>query len=317
MEYNVAIADFTPGTVYEGFYVLSSGSIKKTANGKPYLSAVLSDASGAVEAKAWDFGGSISEADIGRIVKIRGEAGEYRGTAQVTIDRFRFADERDSYNMADLVPSAPIDSAEMMSFINETVDSIEDSDLRALCHDMLERYGKVFASIPAAKSFHHGFLSGLLMHTGNMLRLADYLAYQYSDVINRSLLLTGTLLHDLSKKDEFAFSQLGLVTDYTVSGDLLGHLVMGAMEVRDAARRLNIPEEKAILVEHMLLSHHGQPEYGAAVLPKCAEAELLSLIDLIDSRMEIYAETFETVEPGKFSPRIFALEKKLYNHGLR
>ena len=145
-----------------------------------------------------------------------------------------------------------------------------------------------------------------------MLRTADFLAGLYPEVIDRSLLLAGTLLHDFGKEREFAFSDLGIVTEYSTAGQLLGHLVMGAQEAADAARELGIPEEKSMLLQHLLLSHHGEPEFGAAVRPMWAE--LLSYIDLIDSRMEIYAETLPTVPAGSFSARIFALEKKIYHH---
>lgn len=132
---------------------------------------------------------------------------------------------------------------------------------------MLERHLETFRSIPAAKSVHHSFLSGLLMHTANMLCLADFLAGQYSQIIDRSLLLTGTLLHDFAKEKEFTFSQLGVVTDYSRKGQLLGHLVMGAQEIAQVAAELGTPEEKSLLLQHMILSHHGEPEFGAAVKP--------------------------------------------------
>ena len=164
-------------------------------------------------------------------------------------------------------------------------------------------------------AFLFGFLSGLLMHTLNMLRLADFLAMQYADTVDRSLLLAGTLLHDFGKEQEFTFSDLGLVTDYSTKGQLLGHLVMGAQEVGEAAAQLGIPEEKSVLLQHLLLSHHGEPQFGAAVLPQCAEAELLSLIDQIDSRMEIYREVLAPLKAGEFSQRVFALDnRRVYKH---
>lgn len=107
---------------------------------------------------------------------------------------------------------------------------------------------------------------------------------------------------------------LGLATDYSIKGQLLGHLVMGAQDAAETAARLGVPEEKSVLLQHLILSHHGEPEFGAAVRPLCAEAELLSLIDAVDSRMEIYRETYDTMEPDTFSPRIFALEKKVFRH---
>lgn len=192
--------------------------------------------------------------------------------------------------------------------------SAQDADYQAVARTMLERHLEAFRSIPAAKSVHHSFLSGLLMHTSNMLRLVDYLSGLYAGIIDRSLLLTGTLLHDFAKEREFTFSGLGMVTDYSLSGQLIGHLVMGAQEVQQCAESLGLPQEKSLLLQHMILSHHGEPDFGAAVRPMCAEAELLSLIDLVDSRMEIYAEALQELPEGTFSGRIFALDKKIYRH---
>ncbi|MCI2057440.1 MAG: HD domain-containing protein, partial [Oscillibacter sp.] len=185
----------------------------------------------------------------------------------------------------------------------------------AVAKEMLRRHGEDFRTIPAAKSVHHGFLGGLLMHTANMLKGAEAMAGLYGEVIDRSLLLCGTLLHDFSKIQEFTLSPLGVVTEYSVKGNLLGHLVMGAEEVRDVCGALQVPEEKSVLLQHMILSHHGEPEFGAAVRPMCAESELLSELDEIDSRMEIYRETLNTVPTGEFSRRIFALDRRIYHHG--
>ena len=214
-----------------------------------------------------------------------------------------------------LVPVAPLDRGQTYDEVLRWVESIDDADYRAVCREMLCRHGNAFERIPAAKSVHHAFLGGLLMHTTNMLKTADFLARLYADTVDRSLLLAGTLLHDFAKAEEFVFSQLGLVTDYSVKGQLLGHLVMGAQEIAAIAAELDLPEEKATLLEHLILSHHGQPEFGAAVLPQCAEAELLSLVDQIDSRMEIYREVLGATPLGGFSDRVFALDgKKLYHH---
>ena len=151
------------------------------------------------------------------------------------------------------MPTAPIDPVERMEEIRRLVQSMEDGDYRRICEVMLERHGEVFQSIPAAKTVHHSFVSGLLMHTSNMLRTADFLSGVYAEIIDRSLLLAGTLLHDFAKREEFLFSELGLATNYSVKGQLLGHLVMGAQEVSEIASELGVPEEKTILLQHMLL----------------------------------------------------------------
>ncbi len=315
MEYDLPIARMARGIDIEGFYLLKAAFAKVTASGKPFLSAVLADESGTIEAKVWDYSGPIGERDVGKIIKVRGSVSDYRGALQVTVDKLRLAAEDDHVDVSRLVRVAPIDRAGAYADIARLVSTLEDADYRAVCEEMLRRHEDAFRTIPAAKSVHHSFLSGLLMHTYNMLRLADFLAAQYADSVDRSLLLAGTLLHDFGKEREFTFSELGLVTDYSTKGQLLGHLVMGAQETAEVAETLGIPEEKSVLLQHLLLSHHGEPEFGAAVLPQCAEAELLSLIDQIDSRMEIYREVLAPLKSGEFSQRIFALDnRRIYKH---
>ncbi len=315
MEYNKQLSQMAPGDRVEGFYILKEGTIKTSNSGKPFLSATLSDRSGNLDLKAWDYSGPVgAPEDAGKVVKVRGDVTEYRGTTQLTASNIRMATPEDGYDVSALVPTAPIDRDETLEAVQALVRSLEDADYRQVAETMLSRHLEAFRSIPAAKSVHHSFLSGLLMHTANMLRLADFLAGLYPQIIDRSLLLTGTLLHDFAKEREFTFSQLGIVTDYSRKGQLLGHLVMGAQEIAQVAAELGTPEEKSLLLQHMVLSHHGEPEFGAAVRPMFAEAELLSYIDLVDSRMEIYAETLPAVPVGSFSSRIFALDKRIYHH---
>ena len=315
MEYDLPIARMARGIDIEGFYLLKSAFPKVTVSGKPFLTAVLADESGTIEAKVWDYSGPIGERDAGKVIKVRGSVSDYRGALQVTVDKLRLAAEDDHVDVSRLVRVAPIDRAGAYADITRLVSTLEDADYRAVCEEMLRRHEDAFRTIPAAKSVHHSFLSGLLMHTYNMLRLADFLAAQYAGSVDRSLLLAGTLLHDFGKEREFTFSELGLVTDYSTKGQLLGHLVMGAQETAEVAEMLGIPEEKSVLLQHLLLSHHGEPEFGAAVLPQCAEAELLSLIDQIDSRMEIYREALAPLKSGEFSQRIFALDnRRIYKH---
>ena len=231
---------------------------------------------------------------------------------QLTARYLRLAEEKDNVDPEQLVPIAPMDPGEAMREIRNLMNSLQDEDYRRVAEALFSRNEAQFRTVPAAKTVHHGFRSGLLMHTVNMLRTADYLAELYCEVINRDLLLAGTLLHDIAKIREFLLSSLGMVKDYSVEGQLLGHLVMGAQEIAEVAAELNIPQEKSVLLQHLVLSHHGEPEFGAAVRPMCAEAELLHLIDMMDSRMEIYAETLQTMPSGSFSDRIYALEKKIY-----
>lgn len=314
MEYNKWVADLEVGDEIEGFYILKTAQIKTSNNGKPFLAAAMADRSGAIDAKCWDYGGPLGAQDEGAVVKLRGAVSEYRGTLQLIISRIRPVQADDRYSLGDLVPSAPIDAEAGWRELLELAEGIRDQDYRAVCQKVLEQNGERFRMLPGGKSMHHSFISGLLMHTLYMARTADYLAGLYADVVDRDLLLAGTILHDVAKCREFVTSPLGLVTEYSVPGELLGHLVMGAQAVAEAAKELGVPEEKSLLLQHMLLSHHGDPEFGAAVHPMCAEAELLSMIDLIDSRMEIYKETMEETVVGRFSKRVLALDKKIYRH---
>lgn len=317
MERDKTVALLAPGDEFEGFYLLRSAEVRNTVSGKPFLTMKLADKTGEIDAKLWDYSGPIGHADEGNVVKVRGVVSEYRGAPQVNVGRLRLAKDGDVYDPEALVPCAPIDAQETMARLRTLVESIADEDYRTVSLLLLDRHAERLLTIPAGKSMHHAFRSGLLMHTYSMLRLADFLAELYAGTVDRSLLLAATLLHDLGKEREFSLSPLGLVSEYSLSGQLLGHLVMGAQEVMQAAQELGLPEEKTILLGHMLISHHGEPEYGAAVRPACAEAELLSYIDRIDSRMEICRTALEETPVGAFSERLYALEgRRIYRHDL-
>ncbi len=308
------IADLDIGDPIEGFYLLQNAAARTTGAGKPYLTVTLADCSGSIEGQVWDYSGPITPSDVGNAVKVKGLITEYRGNRQVTVDRIRLSFKDDLFDVADLVPTAPIDSEACWRELTGYIGSIEDEEYKAVVKAVFDRYGERFKNIPAAKSVHHAFVHGLLMHTIYMARTADFMSGLYGDIIDRSLLMAGTILHDVAKCDEFTLSPLGVVVDYSVSGQLLGHLTMGAELVGREAERLHINAEKALLLRHMILSHHGQPEHGAAVSPACIEAELLSYIDDMDSRMEIYRESFYETPPGQLSRRLFALDRRIYNH---
>lgn len=309
------LSELHVGDSFTGFYILKNIRNMLTNSGKPYLSCTLSDASATLEAKVWDYAGPIGPGDESQVAKVQGKMQEFKGAPQIKIERIRLASPQDQYDLADLVPVAPIDRDAAFQRIVQTVQSFSDADYKAICLEVLNRHEQGFRNIPAAKSVHHSFVGGLLMHTSYMLETAGFLARLYRSVINRELLLAGTLLHDIAKLEEFVVSELGIVTEYSVKGQLLGHLVMGAQEVHEVCQQLHVPEDKSVLLQHLLLSHHGQPEFGAAVVPMCAEAELLNYIDNIDAKMEIYRENLDKTEPGTFSQRIFSLEKRIYHHG--
>lgn len=303
-----ALAALAPDDRFSGYYLLKQVQCARTAAGKPYLSLRLADAAGELPGKLWDYSGPIGAGDAGKIVRASGIAELYQGALQARLDALRLTDETDRVDPARLVPCAPHDAGQMLEYVERTLRELDDADYRAVCLAVLSRRRDLFAAIPGAKSMHHGFLHGLLMHSAMMMQAADRLARLYSDVVDRSLVIAGAFLHDIGKLREFETTEIGMVGGYSTEGQLLGHLFLGAEEVGAAAREAGVPEEKKLLLQHLIASHHGRPEYGTIVVPKCAEAELLSAIDLIDSRMEMYREAYAETPKGAFTrQKIYAL----------
>lgn len=310
---NKKVRDMVVDDVVEGFFLLKSPTPKITQNGKNFLSFKLADASGEIEGIFWDYEGNLHENNAGRPVKVRGSVSDYNGKRQITVTQIRTAKEGDPVDMNALVPSAPIDPKQTYSQLINLIDTIQDPEYKQICVEMLAKNQEFFSCIPAAKSVHHAFRYGLLMHTYFMMCHADYMSRFYP-FVNRDLLMTGAFCHDLAKSKEYDLSPVGLVTEYSAQGYLLGHLYMGACEIAEVSQKIGISEEKSMLLQHMLLSHHGKPEYGAAVVPKTAEAILLAMIDDLDAKMELIRESLEGQELG-MTESVCSLGHKLYRHG--
>jgi 3'-5' exoribonuclease len=192
------------------------------------------------------------------------------------------------------------------SKLDHYLSQIKNPVIKVICDDIFGRYRHDFLIYPAAVKMHHNYLGGLAYHSLTMCDLASAFAGIY-ETVDSDLLIAGALLHDVSKLIEFKGPT---DSEYSIRGQLIGHLVLGAIEIEKTAERLGlIEEEEVMLLEHMLLSHHGQPMYGACKKPETPEALLLWIIDTIDSKMRVLDETFEHVEPGSFSEGIGVLER--------
>ena len=200
----------------------------------------------------------------------------------------------------------------MKSQIEETVESFTSEDLKKLTRGMLNLAGDRLQWFPAAQRMHHAERSGLLHHTTDMLRLAKALLDIYP-WLNRDLLMAGVIIHDLGKIEEMKSDQTGNVTDYTRDGQLLGHLVRGITNLNRVADKLGIRGECVALLEHMLLSHHGESEYGSPKAPMFPEAEALHWIDILDARMNTVKTATDKTPPGAFSEKIFSLDRRIYH----
>lgn len=311
--------NFTPvggSGAHEGFCLIKSAEKKLTAKGVPYLDLILADSSGEISAKLWDYKESPdNHYDNFDFVKVRGTYVPFNDTMQFRVERIRPVLPEDNVAIEDFVPSACLTGEIMLAEVEKIVDSFKDEELKKLVFAVIEENREKILYWPAAKNLHHAVRSGLLMHTLSILRLAESVCRIYK-FVNYDLLCSGAILHDIAKIEEMNASVTGIANEYTTKGNLLGHLVMGAINIDRIGRNLGISDETLTLVEHMLISHHGTPEFGAAKLPMFIEAELLSELDLMDARLYEMRQAVEGVEEGAFTPRQWALDNRnLYNHG--
>ena len=304
-----------PGLV-EGFGLVKSCDKKSAKNGTFYLDILLSDNEGDVYAKMWDYREDVVPMPVvNSVIKFRGSLQQYNGNDQLIIQRIRPTDVNDNINMADFVKSADCDGSEMLDVIVRLVASFNDEEIKNVVLSMLSDNKEQLLTFPAAEKLHHAMTGGLLYHTLSIVRLAECVCSIYPS-IDRELLLAGAILHDIAKLREYSLSPAGTVDGHTLEGMLLGHLVMGAEDVGRKCDELGVTPEKKYLLQHMLISHHGKLEFGAAVRPAFIEAEILSQLDLLDANIYVMADAVKDVEQGVFSGRLWMLDnRKLYNHG--
>lgn len=304
-----------PNGMCDGFVILKKCEEKKTKNGSLYLDLIIGDKDGELPAKLWDYNGSnIFEAEM--VVKIRGNIEMYNGKEQFRIVQIRPTSAGDNYNISDLVPASEVGGAQIFDMLMKRINAFQDKDLKAVVSAIMRDKKDILITCPAAFRLHHAMLGGLMLHTISIVRMAEEICRIYPNV-NKDLLLSGAILHDVAKTWEFEFSKTGLVKSYSTEGELIGHLVKGAMYVEEKAKELNIKSEKVTLLEHMILSHHGVPEFGSPVRPMFLEAEILSSLDTLDAAIFEINNAAGKVEKGAFTDRQWALDnRKLYNHGL-
>ena len=267
----------------------------------------LADKSGSINAKMWD--GTVQPPLAGSIVKVRATGNEFNGRMQLRVEKIRAAESRDAVDMSTLIPCAPRDPKEMLDEVVRAADHIADPDLRKITCELLDRAGDKLLTFPAAKQMHPAERGGLLHHTTTMLRAANAIMTVYPQ-LNASLLTAGVIVHDLAKIDEMDADTLGLVSDYSVDGKLIGHIVRGVVNIQLAAEKTKASPGKALLLQHMVLSHHGIPEYGSPLAPKFPEAEVLNTIDTLDARLYEMDEALSRAIPGGFSEKVWGLDNR-------
>ena len=298
------------------FFMVKASAIKTGANGKQYLDITLGDNSGEVSAKKWD----VSEEEHARldeikgrdIIKVKALVTEWAGQPQLRIQRIRPAAEADGQEICDFLQAAPEDPQAMYDYIMTVAQKLEDEDLRGLCVKVLTDNREKLLYYPAAQKNHHAQLGGLLYHTKRMLMTGERVCQVYTN-LNPSFVLAGVILHDMEKLNEIEAGTDGIATGYSFEGQMLGHIVQGVKMLDRVTEELGFPREKAIMLEHMILAHHYEPEYGSPKKPLFPEAEVLHYLDILDARMFDMQAALENTEPGQFSEKVRTLDnRRLY-----
>jgi 3'-5' exoribonuclease len=280
-----------------------------TTSGAPYISLTLQDQTGTIEAKVWDAKEDQTAAIVlGRVVNINGEVLKYRNALQLRVYSVTALAEGD-FDPSDFVSGSDLSLDYMKQRIHGCVSTMDDEVIKSICTSVIEYFGEKIFTYPAAARNHHDFVGGLATHMIGMLDIAESLCKQYP-LLNRDLLLSGVLLHDLGKIVELSGP---ILTEYTLEGKLVGHISIMQSLVVEVAKKLGLENaEQVVLMRHLILSHHGEYEFGSPILPMIMEAEILNFVDNIDARMNMFAKALEPVDPGQFTQRVFSLENRAF-----
>lgn len=305
--------DYAIDQALDLFVLIKSADVRTAKNGKPFLAFTFQDQSGQMDGKYWSATPEeIERFRSGIIVHLTGKREVFNGSPQVKITSLRPTrpEQGEPSDLAQFVEHAPLSREEMEAELNQIMFEITNPVMRRIVHKILSQNQQAFFEFPAAKRHHHAFSGGLSFHTLSMLRLAKSIADQYP-MVNRSLLFSGALLHDIGKTIELS----GAVgTEYTLKGNLMGHIVLMDEEISKACEELAIDQdqEDVILLKHLVLAHHGKLEYGSPVRPLLLEAEILHHIDLMDASITMIATALQKTETGHFTERIFGLDNRSF-----
>ena len=298
-----------------GFLLIRSASLKTDVKGSKYYDMELSDAYAQMDAKLWNATEDMDFIQNYAIVKIAARVDTWKEKLQLKIDKIRPAVEEDGVDLSQFVRSAPRDAQQMRQELFDTVETISDAEMKALVGKMLADRKEKILYYPASQRLHHCVRGGLLQHTTTMLQAAKALLPVYPN-LDRDLLLSGVILHDLCKMEEIDAMELGIAEDYTKRGKLIGHINQGVEAIGQAGREVGMEEETILLLQHMVLSHHDEPEFGSPKRPMFIEAEMLHHLDILDARMYDFTQAVSGVEEGSFSDRIWHLNNiRVYHHG--
>jgi 3'-5' exoribonuclease len=307
------LSELTPNVTGWGFFLCARKDTRSGRTGSAYLELGLQDASGEIGAKVFqDVEVVTLEFDAGEFVKLQGRSNLYQGRMELILDKIRRVtpdrDAADGFKEQDCIRCSPRPVDEMWTELLGRIDSVSDAALRALLHAMVFAHADRLRVWPAARRIHHAYRSGLLEHILSIMNVSVFLAERYG--ARRDLLIAGALLHDIGKLQELSYDTS---TDYTVEGNLVGHIVLGVGMLRDAAREHPVPVELLTELEHLILSHHGELEHGSPVKPMTVEAFLLATVDDMDAKLnQIHQHLEDDDSPGRFTSMHRRLDRTFF-----
>lgn len=303
------IRDYEIGETFDGFMLIKEVRKGTASNGKPFLTLFFVDATGEIDAKLWDAKPEDEELYTdGKVAKIVGDIHEFRGKAQLRIKSLRLAQSSDGVLVADFLEKAPVKEEALREQLTEAIFEMANPNIQRIVRAFIKKYDEQLFVYPAASKNHHAYVSGLAHHIATMLKIAKSLCNIYPD-LNKDLLYAGIILHDIGKIHELSGA---VATSYTVEGTLLGHISIMVGEIKEVAAQLKIEGEEVLILQHLVLSHHGIPEWGSPKPPLVMEAEILHYIDLIDAKVNMLTRALDKTKPGEFTERVFALDNRSF-----
>lgn len=299
---------------FVGFYLLKELELKQTNStpAKDYFDIVLCDSSGQLPSKYWEVTQTDKETFFPMgLVKVQGIVQTYREKLQVKITKIRKASEEDGVSLTDFIRSAPIRPIDLVYTIKQVLESMDDTEIKTIVSFCVSKVEEKLMHYPAAKTHHHAYCAGLAYHMVRMLEIGEFLCKQ-RPFLNPNLLKAGIILHDIAKPEEMV-AQLGIVSDYSVQGKLIGHISMASNWITEAAilSGIDLQSERVLGLQHMVLSHHNLGEWGSPVQPQTAEAVALHYIDALDAKLQMVEDALDlTPESEDWTPQIRGLENK-------
>ena len=296
------------------FAIIEKAEERTDKRGKTFVSLILADQTNKIDAKIWNATAEdLQNYEKDKVVYFEGKKETFDGRPQMRLLNIRLATQEEPNNPQDYKVQSDVDTDIIRQEIDQYVSIVQEDTWRNIVKNLLMKYDDKFYTYPAAKYHHHAFLGGLSLHTVSMLRLADGICDNYA-IINRSLLYSGIILHDLGKVLELSGVD---DTYYTLEGNLCGHIVLIDEEIVMMAKKLgyDLHSQEITLLKHMILAHHGKLEYGSPVRPQIVEAEVINHIDMLDATMQMLEQSLLQTTSGEYSLPISGLDNRsFYKH---